>query len=295
MKLANRYQVLEPVAEGWSSTIYSCRWQRLDGSNVPVMLKQLKRHIIGQEPHISRPHLIEAMIREALALSSCNHPSVPDFVELLWVNGDPCIIMQTLPGKPLSHIVKVQGSLNWNTVKQIALHLLDILAYIHSIGWLHCDINPGNILLHQKEVYLLDFGAVQRLGIPPYWEWPLGRHRYMAPEHLLGRDENPRYARLGPASDLHQLACLLVYLLTCQEAFRRPLECEEYATDYLRALGQWMAQPVDKKLQLLAIEPRRADVPAGLDQVLAHALDPDPNQRFSSAAAMRAEIEALSI
>jgi hypothetical protein len=117
----------------------------------------------------------------------------------------------------------------------------------------------------------------------------------MPPEHLLGRARQPRYARLGPPGDQHQLACLLIYLLLDREPFRRPLADEDYGTTYLSALGRWMAQPAASKMRTLAVEARRADVPRGLDRVLARALEPEPDNRYASVTAMRAAFSALDV
>lgn len=292
--LPKRYRNLRRMGAGWSSVIYVGR-ERLPGdTDRTVIIKRLKRRVIDHHPEVSRPHLINAMKREAFALRQCQHDSIPRFVEWLEVCGDPCIIMEHLPGKTLNRVLEARSPLTWDNTRRVALRLLEILEHIHHAGWIHCDLNPGNILLHGEDVYLLDFGAAQQVGNPPQWEWPLGRHRYMPPEHLLGRTEVPHYSRLCFASDLHQVACLIVYLLTQQESFRPPLACEEYGTDYLNNLGHWMAEPVVKKMRLMSVERRRADAPSGLDHVLSRALEPEINARFTSAKEMKLALFALS-
>lgn len=233
------------------------------------------------------------MLREASALKNCRDAGIPEFVEWLEIQGDPCIVMEHLPGQTVDQIIEANGPLTWQYAVQMTLRLLEILESIHRAGWIHCDLNPSNVLLNGEHVYLVDFGAAQRIGKPPQWEWPLGRHRYMPPEHLQGRNERPRYSRLSFSGDLHQIACLLVYSLTLRESFRLPLEEEEYATDYLTNLGNWMAQPVASKLQTLSIERYRPDVPSGLDRIISCSLEPNPDARYSSATAMRIEILQL--
>jgi serine/threonine protein kinase len=293
VSLPSRYSTARRFSAGWSSVIYISRKQLTNGTTRPVIIKRLRRIIRGQNSKLNRSHLVAAMVREASALKKCRHAGIPRFVEWLDLFGDPCIVMERLPGRTLDEIIESDGTLTWTWAQHVAIRLLEILECVHRAGWIHCDLNPANILLSDEDVYLLDFGAAQKIGEPPEWDWPLGRHRYMPPEHLQGRTETPRYSRLNYSSDVHQIACLLVYLLTLQEAFRLPLEKEEYVTDYLRNLGKWMARPVSDKIRRLSVESHRRDVPNGVDRIISRALEPDPHARYASAAAMKLEILSL--
>lgn len=285
--------ILRPrkVAEGWSSIVYEVPWEASSRTHRAI-LKRLRRCVIDQDPVLSRPHLVEAMEREATALAGIRHDSIPKLIARTSLGEDPCLLLEWKPGRCLSQFMESHGPLAWPLVKQIALQLLDILSTIHAKGWIHCDLNPGNVLLGQQ-LFLVDFGACQRIGRPLQWDWPLGRHRYMGPEHLLGRYEKPRYQQLGPASDLHQVACLLIYLLLGKEPFRPPFPEEVYATQYLLKLGIWMDYSVEKKMKSLSVEAVRKDVPKGLDHVLARGLEPNPTRRYSSAGAMSAALKTL--
>jgi len=96
-------------------------------------------------------------------------------------------------------------------VKDIALQLLDILVYLHSLSppVIHRDIKPQNIIRNrQEQIYLVDFGAVQAvyrntISIGGTFVGTLG---YMSPEQLRGN--------VVPASDLYSLGCSLIFLLT---------------------------------------------------------------------------------
>jgi serine/threonine protein kinase len=247
----------------------------------------LKSRVPDLDPRESWPELVMALSREADALQECRGAGIPNFIDWIWLHGDPCIRMERVAGSSLADTLDREGPLPWEVVLPIASELLTCLDRIHRRGWVHCDINPGNVICNRTVVSLVDFGAAQRIGAPSQWIWPLGRHRYMAPEHLNGRWEAPRYSRLSTMSDQHQVACLIVHLLTGEQPFRPPLEEEDYGTTFLAALGAWMSQPADVKMRTLGVETRRNDVPAGLDDILARALDPEPDRRYTSAAQMR--------
>jgi serine/threonine protein kinase len=246
----------------------------------------LKSEIPEQDAVLSRKHLIEAISREAISLAVCDHPQIPGLVEYLWIDDRPCIVMHQVFGETLSKILAARGVLGWNLSTALVNQILEILSYLHERGWLHCDLNPGNILLGDGDrVCLIDFGAAQRIGLPPFWQWPLGRHRFMGPEHLNGRFVVPPYRELGPSSDLYQVACLFIFLLTGRELFRSPFENESYA-DYLIELGQWMELPTRKKLADIIESLDFSDVPDDLIGFFDTALNPRPENRFRTAGAM---------
>ena len=286
MMIRHRYQIRQQIGEGWSSYVDSAIWKTSKGAELVVIIKRLKSTVIEQDMDKIRCHLIEAMLREAIALTLCHHPQIPHFIELLWIDDSPQLVMSFIQGNTLNNDLKHHAILSWPTVRDIVLQVLDILSSVHQAGWIHCDLNPNNIIVRDKRVFLIDFGAAQQFEHPPTWDWPLGRHLYMAPEHLLGRNDIPPYKHLCFASDLHQVACLLSYLLTGQQAFRPINEEEDYAIDYLDRLGDWMLSHRNEKLQALAVERLRPDVPKGLDYILEVALDPDPCKRFLSAQEM---------
>lgn len=281
------------LAEGWSADLYAPR--TTTASSTPSwVLKRLKRKVPDMDPRESWPELVMALAREADALQECRGAGIPNFLDWIWVEGDPCIVMEHVPGWSLADTLDRDGPLSWNAVLTTVTELLICLDRIHRRGWVHCDVNPGNVICGQTVVSLVDFGAAQRIAAPSQWGWPLGRHRYMAPEHLNGRWDAPRYSRLTAMSDQHQVACLTVHLLTGEQPFRAPLDEEDYATDFLAALGTWVSQPAEVKMRTLGVESRRNDVPPGLDDVLTRALDPEPGRRYVSAGQMRTALRSLA-
>lgn len=288
-RLPARYRNVRHLAEGWSSEVYAADLITPAGASRNVVLKILRTDVPGPEGE-ARDVLVsglrEAFAREAMALTACAGPGIPTFIEPLDL-GVPVLALSAIDGVSLEQHVRANGPLPFTEARRVMERLLEIVGRIHRLGWVHSDLNPRNVFLDGDMVWLLDFGAAWRQGMPPNWRWPLGRHRFMGPEQLLGRHSKVPYERAGAQSDVHQAACLLSFLVTGKEPFRYPLDEETYGTDYLDQLGAFMALPVGDKMASLALEGRYPGIPPGTDALLARALAPAPKDRFDDAEVFR--------
>jgi serine/threonine protein kinase len=171
--------------------------------------------------------------------------------------------------------------------------LAEALAHAHAEGVLHRDIKPANILVNPYGRPLLaDFSVAldskradaerrRRLG---------GTLLYMAPEHMDAI--NPDLP-LGPEavderSDLYSLGVVL-YELTSGHLPFPPLTA---AGDYRQALRD-MAVP--RREPPPPLRSRRPDVPVELERAILRCLDPDPAQRFQSAADLAKTLEGCRL
>jgi serine/threonine-protein kinase PknK len=80
-------------------------------------------------------------------------------------DGSPFLVMEYLPGGPLSAQLKAQGSLDVRRVADIAVKLCGALETAHRTGILHRDIKPDNVLVSRYgEPVLADFGIARMQG-----------------------------------------------------------------------------------------------------------------------------------
>jgi serine/threonine protein kinase/tetratricopeptide (TPR) repeat protein len=92
--------------------------------------------------------------------------------------------------------------------------LADVLAYLHSLGIVHSDLKPGNVIIDSSSrAVLVDFGLARQRNTRIRGErldtagLVAGTARYMSPERILGEEYDNR-------SDLYSLGCMLYECVT---------------------------------------------------------------------------------
>ena len=87
----------------------------------------------------------------------------PGFPELkyFFMNSDKSIMVMTMLDNTLKKIFKFLKKFTLKTVIIIAIQILERLEFLHNLGYVHCDLHPGNIMISKENpsiIYLIDFG-----------------------------------------------------------------------------------------------------------------------------------------
>jgi eukaryotic-like serine/threonine-protein kinase len=206
---------------------------------------------------------------EGVAGSIVAHKNVARVLEHGIVDGLPYLVMDFVEGARLS----TQRMPSLRRAAQITQQLLDGLGALHAANVVHGDVKTDNILIGRDLVKLIDFGLAHVNGEIPTEQLISGTPDYMAPEVIRGEGSTPQ-------SDLYAAGVILYELLTGQTPFG----------------GDESAQIVNRHLTERVIPPhlRRVDVevPATLERIVMRALEKDPRDRITSAAAFS---EALDL
>lgn len=171
-------------------------------------------------------------LQEAKILATLKHPSIVNVINFFRANGTVYTAMEYEAGKNLRDYIGARGGqLSESFLRTVFPALLDGLKLIHSRGYLHLDIKPGNIHIRPGgRPLLLDFGAVHRLH----------QSRRVQPGRVVTPDFAPIEqcepdGYVGPWSDIYAVGATM---RTCIEGRPPPPSTERREKDTMRPAVQ---------------------------------------------------------
>ncbi|WP_330249520.1 protein kinase [Nocardia sp. NBC_00565] len=197
----------EEIGRGGFGVVYRCFEYALER---PVAVKLLMSEVRGDGR--------EQFVREQQALGRLSgHPHILQVLQVdITATGRPYIVMPYHARGSLDQLLRTTGPLRWPDVLSIGVKMAGALAAAHSIGIVHRDVKPGNILLTSYgEPQLADFGIAEfGDATAPSVRTIQGTPAFTAPEVLGG-------ATPSAASDIYGLGATLSCLLTGRARFTR--------------------------------------------------------------------------
>jgi alkyl hydroperoxide reductase subunit AhpC len=205
------YRIAAEVGQGSFATVFRAHDTVLDRS---VALKVFKA---------SSAPAPTTVLAEARAAAALNHPNVCMIFAVDDSEGVPVIAMEYVDGQALNTMLQAGALAPYQAAdlgRQIALGM----ASAHSLGIVHGDLKPANLLVtHGGVVKITDFGLSRRAASAQdsdkTQDWVLadegkiaGTPAYMSPEQSRGEPATPK-------SDVFSLGAVLYELLTGQPAF----------------------------------------------------------------------------
>lgn len=276
--LGDRYEVGDLIGRGGMAQVHLGYDTRLSRT---VAIKVLRTD------HATDPTFIARFRREAQSAAALNHPSIVavyDTGEETVISSSgrqmslPYIVMEYVKGRTVSRLLANGDALPIDEAVQIVVGVLSALEYSHREGIVHRDIKPGNIMLTPDgKVKVMDFGIARAIAdssaTMTQTNSVVGTAQYLSPEQARGEVVDAR-------SDLYSTGCLLFELLTGQAPFRGD---SAVAVAY-QHVSQTAPRPT-------SIAP---DVPDQIDRVVMKSLAKRREERYQSAAQMRADLLAAS-
>jgi tRNA A-37 threonylcarbamoyl transferase component Bud32 len=151
--------------------------------------------------------------REVAALAMVRHPAVVRILENGIDHEVPYFAMRLVLGPSLRSELVRRGTLEPAEAVRLVERVARGLHVAHSLGIVHRDVKPENILLDDSEPVLTDFGLAVGTGEDEVrltdGGQGLGTLGYMAPEQLRGE-----VGTIGPATDVFALGAVLHELIT---------------------------------------------------------------------------------
>jgi eukaryotic-like serine/threonine-protein kinase len=264
-----QYEVEREIGKGGNARIFLAK----DPSGRHVALKIL-------HPELLVSVAAERFLREIKLASRLDHPHIArllDSGERDWL---VYFVMSYVEGATLREYLDTSRRLSVAETLRIADDLLDALAHAHGQGIIHRDVKPANVVVSAEGAILLDFGiarAVAASGTDQLTRSGIavGTSTYMSPEQITAA------VNIDHRCDLYSVGCVLFECLTGQPPFYHRNEA------VVLQLHLTQAAPDVRTL--------RSDTPADLAQGIARALAKNPEERWSSATAMRDALATVSV
>ncbi len=206
----DRYIVEEELGRGGMAVVYRVRHTTLDSIHALKLL------------HTDRPAVADRLVQEGKLQASLRHPHVVAVTDVIVVDGAPGLVMEYLPDGALDEVVPTE--LSEPEVRELFRGICSGVAHAHSLGMVHRDLKPGNVLVQRVDGKLhpkvADFGLAKVLaggeGGPGLTRTgvAMGTPAYMAPEQV--RDAKNVDAR----ADVWALGVILFELLAGRRLFR---------------------------------------------------------------------------
>ncbi|HEY6239226.1 MAG TPA: serine/threonine-protein kinase [Burkholderiales bacterium] len=155
---------------------------------------------------------LSRFLEESRTLASFRHPNIVRVMRFFEANSTAYMVMEFVAGQPLGDWIRARRPLAQNAVLSIANALLDGLEVVHSTGFLHRDIKPGNVFIREDGTpVLLDFGSARAAAAGAE------RTAIVTPGYAP-IEQYHSHGNQGPWSDLYALGGVLYWMVTGHRA-----------------------------------------------------------------------------
>ena len=277
-KQIGNYQIIGQIGAGGMGEVFRARDQRLERD---VAIKVLPRDFAYDADRLWR------FQQEARAAAALNHPGILAIFDFGEVDGCPYVVSEILEGETLRDRIRA-GTIPPRKAVEYALQIAQGLAAAHEKGIVHRDLKPENIFITRDgRAKILDFGlaklVIQENTENTVTSAPTAGHTevgtvmgtvgYMSPEQVRGQEVDHR-------SDLFTFGAILYEMFTGRRAFQ----------------GDTAA---DTASSILKDDPPEMSgsgrqIPPGVDSIVRHCLEKNPQERFQSARDLAFDLERLS-
>ncbi|HEY6929821.1 MAG TPA: protein kinase [Thermoanaerobaculia bacterium] len=273
------YEILVPLGAGGMGEVYRAKDPRLGRD---VAIKVLPASFSADADRLRR------FEQEAKAAGVLNHPNITSVYDIGQHDGAPYVVQELLEGETLRSVL-AGGRLSPRRAIDCAVQIAHGLAAAHEKGIVHRDLKPENLFVtNDGRIKILDFGLAKLTqmdeGSGPQTNLPtatagtepgvvMGTLGYMSPEQIKGKAADAR-------SDIFSFGAILYEMLSGNRAF------------HADSAGETMAAILKEDPPELSVTNQK--ISPGLERVVRHCIEKNPERRFHSAHDLAFDLEALS-
>jgi len=263
---AGRYEIIEELGRGGMGIVYKAHDTKLKRS---VALKFLPSELT----HISE--VKERFMREAQAAAALDHPNICTVYEFDEAEEKTFISMAYIEGQSLKKKVE-SGPLELDEAIRIAIQVAEGLQEAHKKGVVHRDIKGANIMVTERDqAKIMDFGLARMTGgtLLTKEGMTMGTIAYMSPEQARGEEVDHR-------TDIWSFGVVLYEMFTGQLPFKG---------DHDQAVVYSILNKKSKPITDL-----KANIPMSIEQVVAKALEKNPDERYQQVEELLDDLKSIS-
>src|ERR1700686_4799178 len=264
--IGGRYEILDLLGEGGMGAVYKASDREL---NRFVALKLIRSDLA------SNPAILARFKQELLTAHRVTHKNVIRIYDLAEADDVRFITMEYVEGCDLRRLLQDQGKLPPERAVEIIRQICLALDAAHSVGVIHRDLKPQNIMCDKAgRILVMDFGLARSIESKGMTQTGalMGTIEYMSPEQCMGK-------HLDARSDLFAIGLIFYELLTNETPYKA-----DSAMGSLLLRNQQRAIPVSDS---------DASVPRGLSDIVGKCLERDLNLRYQSAQEILTDLDAL--
>ncbi len=262
--VARRYEVIALLGEGGMGAVYQAKDLELSRM---IALKTIRGIFGGNQA------IIDRFKQELILSTQVTHRNVVRIFDLGEADGMKFITMEYIQGIDLRTMIHERGKIPPDEAVEIIIQVCRALDAAHSVGVIHRDLKPQNIMQDKNgRILVMDFGLARTLeGDGMTMSGALvGTMEYMSPEQALSKNLDQR-------SDIYSLGLIFYELLSGEVPFRA-----DTALASLIRRTQEKPVPVSQYV---------TDISGPLDQMVSRCLEREVELRYSNAAELLADLE----
>lgn len=258
------FKILQKLGEGGMGVVYKGIDVQLER---PVAIKMLS-------PELARnPELVQRFQAEARAQANLNHTNIATLYAFLVTEQGACMVMEFVEGESFEELIRRGGPMNPRDAVPLFKQALLGIGAAHRMGIVHRDIKPANLMLNRQGIVkVMDFGIAKALGVRGMTRtgMQMGTIYYMSPEQIQGRGVDVR-------TDIYALGVTLYEMLSGHVPFEGDSDFQ-IMNDHINT-----APPPVARYHPYA--------PREFDNVIAKALEKNPDSRFQTVEEFGAALE----